>query len=426
MPALAAARTLAVAAGTGAVLLAARAARRGFGAHAGWWAGALLAVHPLAVAWSSEGRAYALLLLAVAWAWDRLESLAGGKGGAIGLGCAVALACWCHGLGLLLAVVLAVAGVTLPRPARWRAVGAVAAGLASLLPWLPVAAHQPPAAIAWMATFWRGLPWAEKLAAPVRLLSPAGNYGTFLDLPSPPPWAEAAAAALVVVLLAAGWRSWGTARRLLLGLALAAGALAILTAGGVAVFYPGRGEALYLVPFLLLLGAGAVRSRPYRTIASVLLFAAVVMTAVAIARWAERRPTPEQRLTTQLRERLPGGGEVVISGYWRLGIAYHLGAERPRFGLVNYPASAAAHPGWYDPGSGVPAPGELERLLAGLRPLADQTAIIVTPGLATAPDLEQLATALGLQSAVAVPGGRLLVPRARPGHERGVARIGRP
>ncbi len=423
---LAAARALAVMAGTIAVLLATRAARRAFGTEAGWWTGAFLAVHPLAVAWSSEGRAYALLLLAAAWAWDRLEALSRGEGGSVGLGFAVALACWSHGLGLPLAAVLAAVGLTLARPSRGRAVAAVAAGLASHIPWVPVAAHQPAAAIAWMTTFWRGLPWAEKLAAPVRLLSPAGNYGAFLDLPSSPPWAEAAAAAMVVALLAAACVSRGTAWRPLLGVLLLAGALAILTAWGVAVFYPGRGEALYLVPFLLLLGAGAVRSRPYRVPASVLLLVALGVTTVAIARWAERRPTPEQRLAAQLCQRLPGGGEVVISGYWRLGIAYHLGAEQSGFRLVNYPASAAAHPGWYDPALDPPAPGELDRLLARLRPLAEQTAIIVTPGLATTPDLEQLATALGLQSGVTVPGGRLLVPRPRPGHGRGVARIGLP
>ncbi|HLE60986.1 MAG TPA: glycosyltransferase family 39 protein, partial [Thermoanaerobaculaceae bacterium] len=125
VPALFAARALAVAAGTVAVLLVARAARRAFGAEAGWWAGILLAFHPLAVAWSCEGRAYALVLLAVAWAWDRLQALAEGEGGTVGLALAVALACWCHGLGLLLATVLAVVGVTLPRPPRWRAGGAV-------------------------------------------------------------------------------------------------------------------------------------------------------------------------------------------------------------------------------------------------------------------------------------------------------------
>jgi hypothetical protein len=412
LPALFAARALAVAAGTVAVLLVARAARRAFGAEVGWWAGALLAFHPLAVAWSCEGRAYALLLLAAAWAWDRLQALAEGEGGTVGLALAVALACWCHGLGLLLAVVLAVVGVTLPWPRRWRAVGAVAAGLASHLPWLPVAAHQPPAAIAWMATFWRTVSPGHKLWAPVRLLSPLGGFETFLDLPSSTAWAEAAAVALVLALLVAGCRSSGAAWRLLLGVLLPAGALAALAAMGVPAFYPGRGEALYLVPFVLLLGAGAARARLLRVAALILVLAAAGVSAVAIVRWGGRPASPEQRLAAELRQRLPGGGEVVIGGYWRLGIAYHLGSERNRFHPVNYPASAAAHPGWYDPGSDRPIPGELDRLLARLRPRAAKTAVVVTPGIDTAADLERLAATLSLQPGLVVPGGRLWWPAA--------------
>ncbi len=411
LPGLAAARALAVAAGTAAVLLAARAAGRTFGAEAGWWAGVLLACHPLAVAWSCEGRAYALLLLAVALAWERLAALAEGEGGAVGLGFAVALACWSHGLGLILALVVAAVALTLPRPSRGRAVAAVAVGLASHLPWLPVAAQQPPAAIAWMATFWRSLPAADRLAAPVRLLSPLGGFGAFLDLPSSPAWAEAGAAALALALLAAACRSWGKAWRPLMGFLLPAGALAALAALGVPAFYPGRGEALYLVPFLLLLGAGSVCSRLFRAVAAVLVLSAASVTTVAIARWADRPPSAEKRLAAELRQRLPGG-KVVIGGYWRLGIAYHLGEGRPRFDLVNYPASAAAHPGWYDPGSDRPAPAELEQLLAELRPQALRTAVLVTPGLGTTPDLERLAAALTLQPGLSVPGARLWLPGA--------------
>ena len=133
IPGLAAARTVSVLAGTAAVLLAARAARRSSGPAAGWWTGAFLAAHPLAVAWSSEGRAYALVLLAAAWAWERLETLARDGRGALGLAAAVALACWSHGLGLLLAGVLAAVAVT---------------GSADILPFPSVAAvlavGQPP------------------------------------------------------------------------------------------------------------------------------------------------------------------------------------------------------------------------------------------------------------------------------------------
>ncbi|HVN31684.1 MAG TPA: glycosyltransferase family 39 protein [Thermoanaerobaculaceae bacterium] len=408
VPALIAARALAVAAGTAAVLLAARAARRAFGTEAGWWTGAFLAFHPLAIAWSSEGRAYALLLLAAAWAWERLGALENDQG-TIGLGAAVALACWCHGLGLLLAAVVAAVGMTLPRPQRLRALTAAGVGLASHIPWLPVAAHQPPAAIAWMAAFWRTVPPVPKLAAAVRLLSPLGGFGRFLDLPSPPVWAEAGGAVLLLALLASACRRREAAWRPLLGVLLPAGVLAAVTAIGGSVFYPGRGEALYLAPCAFVLGVSAARSRPLRAAAALLVAAAVAVSTLALVRWAGRPPTPEQRLASELRSRMPGGGEVVIGGYWRLGISYHLGDERSSFRLINYPAEAALHPGWYEDRSDTPAPGELARLLAALRPVRS-CAVVVTPGLSTTVDLDRLAAGLGLQSAVTVPGGRLWVP----------------
>jgi 4-amino-4-deoxy-L-arabinose transferase-like glycosyltransferase len=401
------ARLVAVAAGTGAVLLAALAARRAFGVEAGWWAGAMLALHPLAVAWSAEGRAYALLLFAAALAWERLERLVHSGVGALGLGCAVALACWSHALGMLLAAVVAMVGLSLRPPARRRVIVAVAAGLATCLPWLPVAIHQPPAAIAWMGAFWRTLPPVDRLAAPLRLLSPVGGFSLTLDLPSSPWWIEVPGVLLVLFLLAAGFRAGAASGRTAVALLVPAVALWVLATLGVPAFYPGRGEALYVVPFAALLGAGAARSWALRGVATTVGLAALVVTGTAIAEWAHRPPSPEQRLAAALRERLPEGGEVVIGGYWRLGIAYHLGAARSRFALVNYPASAAAHPGWYEPTSDRPAPDELEALAAELRGCASRTAIVVTPGLEGSDGLERLGAALGLRPMLVVPGGEI-------------------
>jgi 4-amino-4-deoxy-L-arabinose transferase-like glycosyltransferase len=413
---LASARLVAVLAGTAAVLLAAGAARRRFGGEAGWWAGGILAFHPLAVAWSAEGRAYALLLLATALAWERVERLIRDGRGAAGVGLAVALACWSHSLGVLLAAVLAVVALTLEASVRRRVLLAVGGGFATYLPWLPVAAHQPTAAVAWMATFWRTLPPLEKLVAPLRLLSPVGRFALTLDLPSPPWWVEACGAAIVLVLAVSGIRAERRPRPTTAAFLLPVAALALGAAFGVPVLYPGRGEALYLVPFVVLLGVGAVRSRALRTAAVAAIVAAIAVTTTTIVGWARRAPSPEQRLAAALRQRLPEGGEVVVSGYWRLGIAYHLGGARPRFVLVNYPASAAAHPGWYDPAFDRPAPGELDRLVAVLRRRASGTAIVVTPGLEGSQDLERLAATLGLRPVLRVEGGEIwLAPKGSAG-----------
>jgi hypothetical protein len=141
-----------------------------------------------------------------------------------------------------------------------------------------------------------------------------------------------------------------------------------------------------------------------------LVLAGAATSAVAILRWAGQPASAERRLAAELRQRLPNGGHVVIGGYWRLGIAFHLGTERDRFHLVNFPASAAAHPGWYDARADRPTPGELDQLLAGLRLRAARAAVVVTPGIESAPDLERLAATLSLRPGLAVPGGRLWLP----------------
>jgi hypothetical protein len=408
IPALAAARAVSVLAGTAAVLLAARAARRSSSPAAGWWAGAFLAAHPLAVAWSCEGRAYALVLLAAAWAWERLETLARDGRGAIGLGAAVALACWSHGLGLLLAGVLAAVAVTLPPPKRAPALAAVLAGLASHLPWLPVALHQPPAAIAWMTGAWRAMPAAERLVAPVRLLSPLGGFASALDLPSSPPWLEIGAALALAAVAAAGWRAG--ARRAAIGAALPPVALGALAALGVPAFYPGRGEVLAIVPLALLAGAAAGRWRPAALAVLALALGGAVTSGRALAAWAAAPPGGEQRIAASLRRAMPGGGTVVIGGYWRLGVAYSLGDAAARYVLVNVPAEAARHPGWYDPRRDLPPAEELAELARRLLAARAPVAIVITPGLATASPLEELAARLHLRPALTTPGAVLFLP----------------
>ncbi|HUK11654.1 MAG TPA: hypothetical protein VLW17_00015 [Thermoanaerobaculaceae bacterium] len=410
VPALAAARGLAVAAGTAAVLLGALAARRAFGPAAGWWTGALLAVHPLALAWSSEGRAYALVLAAAAWGWERIERLAHDGRGAPGLAIAVALGCWSHAFGLVLAGALALAALTVGAAARRRALGAVAAGVASHLPWLPVALAQPAAATAWMAQAWHALAPPERALAPVRLLPPAAPFAAQLDLPSTGTIGQVAAAAICVALLliaARGPRAW-------LLLAVPAAGLGGLALLGVPAFYGGRGEALFLVPFLALLASATARLAPARWAAAALVAAGALVSAIALRDWARWPPSGEARLATALARALPGGGSVVVGGYWRLGIGYHLGRGAQRFELISYPAEAARHPGWYDDALDRPAADELERLATELRSREWRCAIVTQPGLATATDLAKLARALGLVPALAVPGATLEVPRGGP------------
>jgi hypothetical protein len=401
LPPLAAARTLTVLAGTAAVLLAARAARQRFGQDAGWRCGALLAVHPLALAWACEARAYALLLLAVTWAWERLTRIETQQCGAAGLALAVALACWSHAFGLILAGTLVLVAFTMPRAQRRTTLLAVGAGVATWLPWLPIAAAQPPAAIAWMVPAWRALPLTERLLAPFRLLPPVAPFGAHLDLISAPAALQLAAAVACLYLLV---RSRADSRIFLLWLLPAAGLTALATFGAPA-FYLGRGEALFLAPALAVLAVGATRGRIATAVAAVLVAGGLLLSAASVRAWAQRPPTAEAQLARTLGQALPRGGTVVVGGYWRLGLDYHLRRDGVRCTLVNYPAAAADHPGWYDD-SEHPQPGELEQLRTrvGQPANANPAAVVVSPGLVTVPDLERLARSLGLQPAFEVRG----------------------
>ena len=410
---LAAARAIAVVAGVLAVIVACRAAQRAWGAEAGWWCGALLAAHPLAVAWSSEGRAYALLLLAAALVWERLQALRDGRGGWLGLAAAVALGCWAHALGLVLAAAAAAAAALLPgNRQRTRALLAVGVGLASHLPWLPVALAQPPGATAWMSAAWAALPWPERALAPLRLLPPLAPFADHLDLPSPPAAAAVAAALLCLALLAAARSPLPAA--LLAALPPAAlGAAALL---GAPYLFPGRSEALYLAPCAGLLAAGATRDRRSRLAAAVLVAAGAAVCGSALAGWAAAPPAGEARLATTIAGSLPGGGTIIVGGYWRLGVAHHLGPRGSRYELINVPAAAAAHPGWYDDARR-PTATELADLEAGLRSgsgAVPTVALIVAPGLATERPLVELARRLGLQRALTVTGATLWLPPAAP------------
>ena len=138
--------------------------------------------------------------------------------------------------------------------------------------------------------------------------------------------------------------------------------------------------------------------------------------ARAEAAWAHAPARGEQRIAETLRQSMPHGGLVVISGYGRLGIEYHLGSAASGFELVNYPAEAARHPGWYDPFVDRPASDELNQLRQRASSVRIPVAEVVSRGLPTTTDLSRLASSLGLRPALDVedsivfvsPGGSAL------------------
>ncbi len=409
--ALASARGLAVIAGTLAILAVAHAAATTGGGRAGGWAATVLAVHPLAIAWSAEGRAYAYLLLAAALVWDGLAELAVRQRGAGRLALGVTLALWTHGLGLILLATSVSAAVLLPTAARRKALPAAGLATLSFLPWLPVMLQQPAASVAWMQRAWQSLPGWRAALAPFELLVPAGRFGDALDLPSAPVPVVVAGAAAALGLVGSAVLAYRG--RVILALALAAVpalVLAVLAHLSLPVFYPGRGEALYLAPFVGLLAAGAARGRAAALVAALLVAAGTWINALALANWRSTPPRPEEHLTAALLTHLPGGGTVLIEGYWRLGLWFHLGEDRSRFDLRVFPSAADAHPGWYE-GKATTADAEAARLWLASELQQGAKVACVLPPLQVDSALRPAAAAAGLTPVVRTAGAELWIRR---------------
>ncbi len=393
---LAAARGLAVVAGTLAIVVVARAAEKTSGARAACWAAALLAFHPLAIAWSCEGRAYAYLLLGAALVWDGLAGLAVQRHGAgrVVLGATVAV--WSHGLGLILLAVIVSVVVLLPGVVRRRSLAAAGAAAFSFLPWLPVMLDQPPASVAWMQRAWQSLPGWRAVLAPVELLLPGGRFGSALDLPSAPAPVAVAASIAALALIAAALLPWRRPDLLALFLSAApALTLAILAQLSLPVFYPGRGEALYLAPFIGLLASGASRGRTAALLAALLVAAGAGMSGLALAAWRSTPPRAEEHLAGAMRAYLPDGGTVLIEGYWRLGLWYHLRETQTRFHLQVFPPSADSHPGWYEGGATRAEAEEARQRLAFEAERGEAVACVLPPQQAESA-LRAAAAAAGL------------------------------
>ena len=173
-----------------------------------------------------------------------------------------------------------------------------------------------------------------------------------------------------------------------------------------------------MIPLLALLGAAAGSRRGAALAALALAFAGAITVARAEAAWAAVPARGEQRIAAILRQTMPQGGLVVISGYLRLGIEYHLGPAASGFTLVNYPAEAARHLGWYDPAADRPGADELGRLRQLAWSVRTPVAMVVSRGLATTTDLGSLASSLGLRPVLDVRDTVVFVTPGAAGDQR--------
>lgn len=396
-PPLLAARGLSVLAGVGATVLLGFAARRLVSPRAGVWAAWLFAVHPLAVMWSSEARAYGLLSLAVAASLWLLGELEAGERRWVWLAVALGLGLYTHALGLVwLLAVLSYGLSTRKRPVLW----ASGAAVGCFLPWLPVMVGQPPEAVAWMASSMVEVPaWAGWLG-PLRLLPPVAGWGYTLEAPLPSGfWQLAAGVSMVLPLILARGRLWAL-------WVVAFGLLAVGWWLGLPVYYPGRGEAVVLAPFLVWVVSGLERLG--KAFAIWLVALGLGGSVAVVAHYQKTPPRPEELMAQALLWQKPSG-VVVTTGWWWLAMRYHLPVS---WQVVHLPKAAVRHPGWFVPGREKVSEEEKaeawQRLvMAGGR--GDGAGLVVTPGLPETRELQSWCQRLGWQ-AVHVPGAELWAP----------------
>ena len=126
----------------------------------------------------------------------------------------------------------------------------------------------------------------------MRYLPGTAAFGGVLDLPSPPLAVELAGAVAVVALLALAWRGarhvapaghWESL--------LPVVGFWLLASLGVPVFYPGRTQVVFLLPFLLLLAVPAGRAA--RALGLGLAAAGLALSALGPVAWVGSPPSAE-------------------------------------------------------------------------------------------------------------------------------------
>ncbi len=364
---------------------------------AAWPAAALLAAHPLLLAAAAEARAYGLLFAVVAGAVLLLTGPLDHRR-TVALAILLAAAGWLHALGLVVAGAVFVAGFWRPPSERHRVWLAVLAALLLMLPWLPVMTGQPVAAVAWMHGAWVSLPWWRWLL-PLMEPAPGTTVAAGATAPVLPAAVVAVTAVVWLVLVAAGA---GRSRRVA-GLAAlwaaAAAALLAVTAAGRPVWAAGRSALVVLPAAVVVASVGAVRLRRLGWLAvGVLAAGGLAVDGVWISGWAGPAPDPAAGAARVLAAAAPGD-VVVVTGWWYLDVRHALGSRRDGLQWLTFPAVEADHPGWYDDGLARVAAGELPVLQARLAEAQEQghaVWLLRSPSLSSDAMLTPLAGALGL------------------------------
>ncbi len=326
---------------------------------AGWWAGWLAALAPVALQHARQARMYSLLpLLALLSCAFLVRALREGRARdhAAWVGTTL-LALYLHNMALhllpLQALLIALAGA--PRP-RWLALGAaaIAGGYAPLVPLLRSQLANPDH-YAWLEPLWRSWGPHGAVARTLGAFSPGADYLLYV-VPGRPDWRWIPAS------LCAALGGWGARslwkRRGELGalgalwipafLVVPAASALVLSALGRPHYVPSRVDQLFFPAFALLVGAGiaAMQPRALRVSLGFALCAIAVITSLAAYREAGRLAPVGDRALAQAIAREHRPGEVILcTSLTRASLAYYLGPAGIEESLISYPRDTARHLG---------------------------------------------------------------------------------
>lgn len=382
-------RTLPVACGLLAVWLAYRVGSRLISQRAGLLAALLLAVDPMHVHYSREGRNYSLVVVLAFLAIGAAAELRARPSTRSGLmtGAACLALLYTHNLAMFLVAALFAGAVLVPRSlldrSRLAAVG-VAALILTLgyLPWLSTFLHQAAqistgakgstGAEQWLQPNWEAqFPWQIPLSVGAMSSGGPPPVQNFVMSMTKAGWL---AGAISIAMIVAGmvarsrWRN-PEAATLLIGAAF--GSLLLLFAVSALhrpIYSPGRADVIALPAFVLLVAsavcivpdAGTAATSHGRaapgsrgTVAWQLGLALAVVGCVALSlapigqELSTQKGDHDRAWAHEVAASTRHGDVFIVTGLWRTRLEYYLARDHRRIRLLGFPRARDTHPTWF-------------------------------------------------------------------------------
>jgi hypothetical protein len=302
---------------------------------------ALFYLFPLNLYYAVEARAYAPLMLLT---WIFLDLLFSSRR-IWALTLVFALMLYTHNLALLYIPLL------LLLPFVFREVKLFLVPLLSglaYLPFLPILLAQPKESILWMQepfsagrimTFLSGM---GPLGPAFPMFPIGGPFGSAKGVLLP------LVAVCVALIVGAGcFHREKAVRVCALGFVLTGGVLLGISACGVNLYFPSRGEALVFPFFFVIVLSVLGLLKPFivRPFAACILLLLMVQTALWLPYLPAQQPLGE--IPQRMKPFLKDGDRLYIIGPWRLTLAHYLGNAGVRPTAITLPFDQAYHPGWY-------------------------------------------------------------------------------